>query len=77
MVTETRKLMGRKPPGVRSQDLFPPKGRVSFYVRIHEARPGNHHSPRCVTVGGLEDDELQWVARTVLAEMQRRKVGAS
>lgn len=55
----------------RPEEQRPPAPWTTFYVALH--CPGRNRHQR--SLAGLSDEELAWVARSVLAEVeQRRKV---
>lgn len=53
---------------IRPEDMEPPPGLRYFVVRLGGEGFGRHDR----SVGGLDDEQLAWVARTVAAEEERR-----
>ena len=70
-MAEARPLSARQRGfvGAKAEDCAPPSGLQTFYVRLRLGgqRWGPQHA-----VGGLSDEVLAWVARTVAAEQDRR-----
>lgn len=65
-----RSPRGKKTNGVFAGDYQPPSEWTKFYIRLDSAYR-NHYTARAV--GGLSDEELAWVARVVLAELDHRQ----
>lgn len=59
----------RGPVVVHSQDMQPPARWDAFYIKLSSKTDKDAMG----SVGALADDTLEWVARTVAAEMLRRK----
>ena len=63
---------GRRTVGVFPGDLSPPEPWRVFYLRFDGWGYGEHQK-REVQVGRTTQAELEWVARTLIAELARRR----
>lgn len=59
----------RRAKSVLAENYDPPAGWRTFYVK----RIGSGSSGPQSRVGALSDEELAWVARVVIAELERRR----
>jgi hypothetical protein len=62
----------RRTTGVFSGDYEPPQEWHTFYIQLAHME-GTKRTGNTVQIGNLSNAELAWVARTIAAELERRK----